>query len=286
MSTFGPPGQGQPDDPTSEQRSTPPGYPPPGGGYPPPPPADYPATRPFPAQDGGYPPPPPPAAFPPPGPYGAEQQPGYAQQPGYPQQPGPYGPPGPESQYGPHGPQGQYGPHGPQGQYGPHGPQGQFGPPGGYASYGPGVPPARKRSGLKIALIIGAVALLLLCACGGFAIWGLANLDLDDPEPGPVGAPSARPSASAEPLPSRTTAGPGGGTQVFVPGDCLVNDGTDDDPELRKVPCGPDTYEVLARIPFTTDEAQCNSRAPEHDANYVHDNDLDFADYVLCLKQR
>jgi hypothetical protein len=146
--------------------------------------------------------------------------------------------------------------------------------------------PPKRRSGLKIALIIGAVVLLLLCSCVGLAIWGLANYESDDPDPGPIGAPTPRPSASADPLPSRTSGGPDLDGQVFVTGDCLVNDGTDSDPELRKVPCGPDTYEVLARIPFTTDEKQCESRAPEHDANYVHDNNLDFADYVLCLKQR
>ena len=66
----------------------------------------------------------------------------------------------------------------------------------------------------------------------------------------------------------------------------MVNDGTASKAELRKVPCGPNTYEVLLRIPGTADGDRCKTRAPESTANYVHDNSIDFLDYVLCLKKR
>jgi hypothetical protein len=142
--------------------------------------------------------------------------------------------------------------------------------------------------GLKVGLIIiGAVVLFLLCVCGGLAIWAVAVYGIGDLDPEPVAAPTSSPDGSAGPSaePEPTDESSGGNT-TFVSGDCLVNDGTDDSPDLRKVTCGPNTYEVLVRIPFTTDVEECNERAPDHDANYVHDNSLDVADYVLCLKMR
>ncbi|PZF97313.1 LppU/SCO3897 family protein [Micromonospora deserti] len=137
-------------------------------------------------------------------------------------------------------------------------------------------------------MIIGLVVLLLLCPCLGIAGWAVYQAG-DDDEPAnsapstsapaePTREPSAAPS-SAEPSPTEED-------DTFAKGDCVVNDGTDDEAELRKVPCGPDTYEVLLRIPATTDGDRCKTRAPSSTANYVHDNSVDFLDYVLCLKKR
>jgi hypothetical protein len=167
-----------------------------------------------------------------------------------------------------------------------------YAPPGG-SPYPPAGPP-KKNNGVTVAVIVGVV-LLLVCGCLGGAGWfvfraaeetansvekGLKQLPIataeptDDPKE-PAGEPSKTPDLA---------------DVTFNKGDCLVNDGTDDDPELRKVPCGPDTYEVLSRIPFTTEKERCHSDilfgAPESDANYVHDSNMDFADYVLCLKKR
>ena len=260
MSSYGPPGPGQPEDPTNEPRWTPPD-----GGYPPPP-----AAAGYPPPPGSYPPPDPYA--PPPGQYGA--------------QPDPYAPPPPD-QYGAQ--PGQYPPP-PPGQYGAQpgqypSPPGQYGAPG---QFGPGIPAApAKRKGLKIGLIIGAVVLLLLCVCGGLGIWGLVSLESDGSDPGPIGAPTPSATAPASPTASPTpTAGPTEAVPNFLVGDCLVNDGSNSEPELRKVPCAPDTYEVLLRIPFSTDGDACEQRSPESDSNYVYDNTLDIADYVLCMKRR
>ncbi|AVT34563.1 hypothetical protein C6361_17970 [Plantactinospora sp. BC1] len=136
-------------------------------------------------------------------------------------------------------------------------------------------------------LIVGGIVLLLLCACVGGGAWWLVDRAGDDSGPG-VGAPA--PSGSAGSTPSRPAGTPSSSSERFAKGDCVVNDGTDDEPELRKVPCGPDTYEVLSRIPFSTDADQCKNDpvfgSPEADANYVQDDPLDLGDFVLCLKRR
>ncbi|MEE6258406.1 LppU/SCO3897 family protein [Plantactinospora sonchi] len=296
MSIYGSPSPGQPEDPYQQQPSSSP----PGGGYPPPPPppGSYPTSSP-----GGYPPPsdpasgyppPPGTGYPPPTPeWGQPANPGYPPPPtggewgqpptsGGPQQP-PYGSDQPQS--GP--PAAPYGQ--PGAGYGQ--PGGGYGQPG--APLGP--PTAEKKGGgLKIALIIGGIVLLLLCLCGiGGVVWAVNQGD-DDPND-PVGAPT--PSASASAGPSRPSSAPTtadapttGDEEDFKTGDCLVNDGSDDDPELRKVPCGPNTYEVLSRIPFTIDGDRCKDDpifgSPQTDVNYVYDDSMDIGDFVLCLKER
>ncbi|WP_091634770.1 LppU/SCO3897 family protein [Micromonospora peucetia] len=147
-------------------------------------------------------------------------------------------------------------------------------------------------------MVIGLVVVLLLCPCLGLAGWAFWQAGEDD-DPiasptqsapvDPTGRPSSRPSeepsaapTSAKPSPTK----PSPSRREFAKGDCVVNDGTAADAELRKVPCGPNTYEVLLRIPASTDGDRCKTRAPQSTANYVHDNSLDFLDYVLCLKKR
>ncbi|WP_239312885.1 LppU/SCO3897 family protein [Plantactinospora mayteni] len=131
--------------------------------------------------------------------------------------------------------------------------------------------------------------LLLLCVCVGGGIWWLVDQSGDDSGPD-IGAPGPAPTSSVQSTPSGPASTPSSSSDRFVKGDCVVNDGTDDDPELRKVPCGPNTYEVLSRIPFTTDPKQCKDDpifgSPEADANYVEDGPVDLGDFVLCLKRR
>ncbi|MGV9977997.1 LppU/SCO3897 family protein [Micromonospora wenchangensis] len=159
----------------------------------------------------------------------------------------------------------------------------------------PPPPPAKGRGG-RIALILGLVVVLLLCSCLGVGGWFfLASDDGDGPatptgssatptengptESTPTDVPTLEPT-TAEPTPTPTRA------EQIVKGDCVVNDGTASDAELRKVPCGPNTYEVLLRIPASTNGERCRSLAPESNANYVHDNSVDLFDYVLCLRKR
>nr|WP_184188450.1 hypothetical protein [Micromonospora parathelypteridis] len=142
-----------------------------------------------------------------------------------------------------------------------------------------------KKTGRKVALIIALVVLLVLCPClglAGWAVWRVADANGDDARTPSTSAPAVPPALprdvprSAAPTPD----------EEFATGDCLVNEGTEDDAELRKVPCGPNTYQVLLRIPATTDGDRCESLAPQATANYVHDNSIDLFDYVLCLKER
>ncbi|MFG1867953.1 LppU/SCO3897 family protein [Micromonospora arborensis] len=142
-----------------------------------------------------------------------------------------------------------------------------------------------KKTGRNVALIVALVVLLVLCPClglAGWAVWRVADGSGDAARTPSTSAPVVPPALprdvprSAAPTPD----------EEFATGDCLVNEGTDDEAELRKVPCGPDTYQVLLRIPATTDGDRCESLAPEATANYVHDNSVDLFDYVLCLKER
>ncbi|SCE70289.1 hypothetical protein GA0070558_103137 [Micromonospora haikouensis] len=251
MSSFGPPGSGAPDDPYARPPAGPPVDPAP------------PQWGPAPAGDQpGYPP----------------GQPGYPpEQPGYPP-PGPFPPGGQPGGYPPPGPFPPVNQPGPAGPWGPPPPPG-YGPP-------PVVPPAPRRGG-RIALIIALVVVLLLCPClalAGWGIWQAADDDGGSAAPTvPTGEPSDVPTAApttAEPSPTEDD------DRDFARGDCVVNDGTDANADLRKVPCGPDTYEVLLRIPGTTDGDRCKTASPDATANFVSDNPVNALDYVLCLKKR
>ncbi|MFG1838274.1 hypothetical protein ACGFH8_07540 [Micromonospora sp. NPDC049175] len=132
--------------------------------------------------------------------------------------------------------------------------------------------------------MIVLVVVLLLCPClglAGWAVWRVVDAGNDVRTPStsapvvPPVLPSGAPSSAA---PTRDTG--------FATGDCLVNEGTEDAAELRKVPCGPNTYRVLLRIPATTDSARCDALPPPISATYVHDNDVDLFDYVLCLRKQ
>jgi hypothetical protein len=271
MSTYGPPGSGQPDDPYQRPPGTPGGPPPvdptlPQWG-PPPTGGDQPPTAPLWGQPpaGGYPPPPPPGGNPPPGG-------GYPPPPG-----GDYPPPTSGAGYPPPGPF-------------PPAPgvpvAGQWGapPPPGYAM--PPAPPAKKRGG-RIALIIILVVVLLLCPCLGLAGWAVFRAaDNGGKSAAPAVSTSAAPTEEPSAAPTTAEPSPTDDGGDFAKGDCVVNDGTDANAELRKVPCGPNTYQVLLKIPATSDGDKCKTLAPSATANYVHDNSVDFLDYVLCLKKR
>lgn len=148
---------------------------------------------------------------------------------------------------------------------------GQWGVPGGYPA--PPAPP--KRRGGQVALIIGLVVLLLVCPCLGLAGWTAWQVSAQEDGPSPLASATPSPSSAGQ-----------GQEHDFARGDCVVNDGTDDNAELRKVPCGPNTWEVLRLIPATADGDQCEILAPQATANYVHDNPVDRLDYVLCLQER
>ncbi|WTO07508.1 hypothetical protein OG505_27125 [Micromonospora sp. NBC_00617] len=254
MTTNGPSGSGQPDDPYQRPPIGPDG----------PSPADPTVPQ------WGPPPPQPPQWGPPPQPA----------QWGPPPQPSEWGPPPQPSEWD--APPGPFPPAGPA----PGQPAAPWPPqaPGGYGM--PPAPPA-KRNGGKIALIVALVVLLLVCPClglFGWAAWKVADSDSDSAAPAPsLSAPVVPPGLPSD-APSPVLPSPD--EEEFAKGDCVVNDGSEDDADLRKVPCAPNTYQVLLRIPATTDGDRCKTLAPQATANYVHDNAIDVFDYVLCLKKR
>jgi hypothetical protein len=219
-----------------------------------------------------------------------------------------YGPPssgapsyGPPDQYGPPGappPYGQPNPYAAQPQYGQPGQPGPYPPPGGYpgqpvpgqpypgAPGYPGVPPQKKSNAGKIALIIGAVVLVLLCACGGVAIWLVSQAEnrINETIDSLPTADPTRPPTAAPP-----TFGP---TEDFNKGDCVINSGTDADPDLSKVACATGTLEVIAEIPFSLDQTMCDNDflgagKGKYDLAYTHDQTPgSLGDFVLCLKKR
>jgi hypothetical protein len=159
--------------------------------------------------------------------------------------------------------------------------------------YGAPVAPPKKSSGTKIALIIGAVVLVLLCGCGGVGVWAYNKYSADGPAPAPTptatDSPNPEPSDSAEPSDSPSPSDDDSSVS-FKKGDCVVNQGTDSDAQLKKVPCGPNTYEVLSRIPFTSDKEKCKTDPlfgnKSTDTTYTHDDPRNITDFVLCMKKR
>ncbi|HEY0697937.1 MAG TPA: hypothetical protein VGD43_09020 [Micromonospora sp.] len=263
MSDYGPPGQGRPEDPFHPPASPAGGYPPPGGGYPPP-------GGTYPPPGGSY--PPPGDSYPPPG--GTYPPPGDS----YPPPGGSYPPPGGQ-------PPGAAGYPPATEQWGPA-PGSGMGP-----AFPPVAPPKKSKAG-KIVLIV-LLVLVLVCGCIGGAgywlyDWGKEKVDAL-PSTFPTAPLTPGASDSAEPSASPSAEASDDPT-VFNEGDCVVNEGTDSDAELKKVPCGPGTYEVLSRIPFTADGKKCETDPifgdKDADANYTHDDTRDYLDYVLCLKKR
>jgi|tagenome__1003787_1003787.scaffolds.fasta_scaffold20054983_1 hypothetical protein len=73
-------------------------------------------------------------------------------------------------------------------------------------------------------------------------------------------------------------------------GDCVVNEGTDEKPDMRKNVCTSGTYQVLKRINGKTTgekdaEGKC-SKVRGYTKWYFYDSPLDDLDFVLCLKER
>jgi hypothetical protein len=149
-----------------------------------------------------------------------------------------------------------------------------------------GAPPPKKGRGGKIALIIGGVVVLLLCLCGvgGVVLFNRVGDEIQEQV-------DALPSIGVtEPGESPTSGG--AGDEDFNEGDCVVNEGTDSDPQLKKVTCAVNTFEVTAVIQFTTDKDQCDNDIlgagkGNWDSSYTFDESPGtLGDFVLCLKER
>jgi hypothetical protein len=214
--------------------------------------------------------------------------------PGQPQDPW-QGGPSPDDPYGP--------PPGPYGGLPQQDPWGDASPAhyGAYADPAAGMPPpgdvwgpaqAPPRRGSS-GLVVGVVALLALVLLGGIGV-GVYVYTRDSGDdatggPGPsTSAPASAPPASSAPptaSPSGSPPGPSQDAKTAKPGDCLANRGTDAKPDMRKVPCAPNTYQVLKRINGTADRSRCDG-TPNLTDWYFYDHPDDASDFVLCLRKR
>ena len=165
--------------------------------------------------------------------------------------------------------------------YDPPPPAHEWGPP--QAPQGPG----RSGSGLLIGLAV--VLALLVIGGGGTALYLLSR---DTGGSVATGGPSTLPSASAPSVSATSTtpsAAPTGvpntDTRNAKVGDCLVNRGTENKPDMRKVECATETYQVLKRLDGTADRKKCDG-TPNLTDWYYFDSPDPASDFVLCLKKR
>jgi hypothetical protein len=216
------------------------------------------------------------------------------------------------SHYGPHGDPGRRGPE----EYGPPSdPWGAAPVPDSWSDYSPTVPrhssyssgydpyddsysgrsmpPPRRNVGLY-----ALVAVLVVLAAGavGYALYLLSGDDPaepaaggDTPAPTTSAAPSGSPAASAPPRDNI-----GMNAAMAQVDDCLVNDGTDEQPQMRIVACdaddGSQVYQVLA---IFTERIEAEGAAADEQAQeicsgtegyrYHYYEVNDSAGFVLCM---
>jgi hypothetical protein len=138
-------------------------------------------------------------------------------------------------------------------------------------------------SGTTIGVII--VVVLLALAGAGIAAVFLTRGDGGTPT-GKQGGPSSPPAsaASSGAAPSATSTA-NADAKVAKAGDCLVNRGSTETPDMQKVRCSANTYEVLKRIDGTADKNKCDG-TPGLTDWYFFDHSDNQLDFVLCLKKR
>jgi hypothetical protein len=182
-----------------------------------------------------------------------------------------------------------------QPQYNPQQPQ--YGPPGyppqGGEMWGPPVAPPAKKGGSGVLITVIVALAVLLCGGGAVGVYLVSQSGKGNNNTATHSTPTANSTGRAT---SGPTTGPTAQTTTGAPtddngalaarkGDCLVNNGTDQQPKMTKVSCGPGTYEVLKRIDGTADTTKCQG-TPGYQFNYYYDNTIDALDFVLCMKKR
>ncbi|GAA0563217.1 hypothetical protein GCM10010172_53190 [Paractinoplanes ferrugineus] len=142
-------------------------------------------------------------------------------------------------------------------------------------------PPSRSRRNTPIIALVVTLG-LLICVGLGTTAWLLKTRN-------------DKPTASASPSNAAAVPGPapkGSEDARFnvKKNDCVVNEGTDDVPEMKSTACVSGTYKVLERINGKTTgekdaEGKC-AKVSGYTKWYFYDSDLDDLDFVLCLKEQ
>ncbi|WP_433372433.1 LppU/SCO3897 family protein [Actinoplanes sp. CA-142083] len=141
----------------------------------------------------------------------------------------------------------------------------------------PPSPPKRNTPIVALVVTLG----VLICVGLGTTAWLLKER-------------ADRPAASPSPSDAATNPGPvplGSEDARFnvKQGDCVVNQGTDEQPEMRATACISGTYQVLKRVDGKTTgekdaEAKC-AKVQGYTKWYFYDSPFDDLDFVLCLKE-
>jgi hypothetical protein len=213
---------------------------------------------------------------PPGGPYGQPQEPWHDRPQDYGQPTDPWGgqplsaPPPPAQYSAPP----EFGAPPPQ-QYPSYGQPPDYGapPPTGPVVWDAPPPPNGKR---RTALIVTGVAVMGILLVGGAAA---AYIATDRNTNGGGGATTGPPTTPT------TTESDSGDVRSATEGQCLVNEGTNDEPEMKVVQCDKGTYTILKRFPGTIDTEKCNG-VDGYEYHYYYNSELDTLDFVLCLKKR
>jgi hypothetical protein len=142
----------------------------------------------------------------------------------------------------------------------------------------PGAPTRRRGSGPLITLIV--VLSVLLCGGAGIAFYVATRGNHSAAGSGTGGQDQPSGTASSA-IPSGV---PNDAITAKV-GDCMANQGSNEAPRLRRVPCGPGVFEVLQRIEATSDVKRCDGVAG-YTHNYFYKTSSEDTSFVLCMRQR
>ncbi|HEX6683976.1 MAG TPA: hypothetical protein VF062_14325 [Candidatus Limnocylindrales bacterium] len=139
-------------------------------------------------------------------------------------------------------------------------------------------PPPRPRFGGRAPAVLGIAGLL-----GALAIFAVVLVSVDAlPNPLALGDEMVAES----PMPSAGPLRPSKSARFADQGDCVINRGSESEPDMLLVNCAPDTYEVLSRIEGTTDYSECD-KVDGYRFHYFYNSELgDKFDFVLCMRKR
>jgi hypothetical protein len=147
----------------------------------------------------------------------------------------------------------------------------------------PQAPPPRRRNTAMLTLVV--VLAVFVVGGAATAVWLVTRGH--PAKPGAVAAPSTVPTSAGVLTPEPATSEDG---RFVRKGQCVRNEGTAQQPEMRIVGCTTGTYEVLKRIDGRTTgqadaETKC-AKVPHYTKWYFYDSELDSLDFVLCLRER
>ncbi|GAA0451351.1 hypothetical protein Ade02nite_76300 [Paractinoplanes deccanensis] len=142
-------------------------------------------------------------------------------------------------------------------------------------------PPPPKRNTPIIALVV-TLGVLIVIGLGATA-WLLNERNADQKN-------QAQPDTStAAAQPGPAPRGSEDARFYVKEGDCVVNEGSDSQPDMRTTACTSGTYEVLKQVKGKTTgeqdaEKKCSS-VTGYTKWYFYDSAFDDLDFVLCLKE-